>query len=100
MGTLEKDFVMAGFIPAIQVLSEVELDKKTWMPGSSPGMTETEHSSIADVIQCMMSFKKRPLTCNHLVAYYAYPWMRSSKRWPMHRGGRCWTGFTLKTDRP
>src|ERR1700736_1361130 len=24
--------------------------------------------------------------------------MRSSKRWPMLRDGRCWTGFTPKTE--
>jgi hypothetical protein len=30
-------FVMAGLVPAIHVLS---LAPKTWMPGTRPGMTE------------------------------------------------------------
>jgi hypothetical protein len=40
MGDSRGTFVMAGLIPAIHVLSEVEPDKKAWMPGSGPGMTE------------------------------------------------------------
>jgi hypothetical protein len=31
------EFVMAGLVPAIRVLLLVML--KTWMPGTSPGMT-------------------------------------------------------------
>jgi hypothetical protein len=30
---------MAGLDPAIHVLAEVDFIKKTWMPGTSPGMT-------------------------------------------------------------
>ena len=32
-------FVMAGLVPAIHALA---LERKTWMPGTRPGMTETK----------------------------------------------------------
>jgi hypothetical protein len=31
--------VIAGLVPVIHALA-VQLERKTWMPGSSPGMTE------------------------------------------------------------
>jgi hypothetical protein len=31
--------VMAGLVPAHHVLSGIDVEKKTWMPGTSPGMT-------------------------------------------------------------
>src|SRR5258706_13863786 len=58
-----------------------------------------ESNSIAAVMPPATA-KTRFLTCNHLVAYHVCPWMRPSKRWPMLRAGRCWTGFTPKTVRP
>jgi hypothetical protein len=30
---------MAGLVPAIHVLSGIDVGKKTWMPGTSPGVT-------------------------------------------------------------
>jgi hypothetical protein len=70
----------AGFIRAIHVLTEVELDKKTWTPANTrreeallrfcPGMTGIERPSSAKIIQRAMLLKNAPLTCNHLVAYY------------------------------
>jgi hypothetical protein len=33
---MKPDSVMAGLVPAIHVLAKIE---KTWMPGTSPGMT-------------------------------------------------------------
>ena len=35
---MNKSFVMAGLVPAIHVL--LFLGKKTWMPGTRPGMTK------------------------------------------------------------
>jgi len=35
-----RSFVMAGLAPAIHVFFGF-VEVKTWMPGSSPGMTET-----------------------------------------------------------
>jgi hypothetical protein len=36
-------FVMAGLVPAIHALAAV----KTWMPGTSPGMTNADAAEIA-----------------------------------------------------
>src|SRR5258708_14070077 len=43
---------------------------------------------------------KHPLDMQPFGCLLSRPWMRSSKRWPMLRDGRSWTGFTTKTDRP
>src|SRR5262252_2102242 len=41
----EYDLVMAGLVPAIHVFRAAR--SKTWMPGSSPGMTTTERGARA-----------------------------------------------------
>jgi hypothetical protein len=40
---LTMGFVMAGLVPAIHVFPEDEA-RKTWMPGTRPGMTKAESS--------------------------------------------------------
>ncbi len=44
--------------------------------------------------------KTHPLDMQPFGCLLSLPWMRSSKRWPMLPGGRCWTGFTPETVRP
>jgi hypothetical protein len=42
-------FVMAGLVPAIHAL--LSRNRKTWMPGTSPGMT-AENSAQTNEITC------------------------------------------------
>jgi hypothetical protein len=48
--------VMAGFIPAIHVLAKIQ-QGKTWMPGTSPGMTDLsrdEHrEACLEILLCL-----------------------------------------------
>jgi len=46
-------FVMAGLVPAIHVLAKA---RKTWMPGSSPGMT----AEIASGMVPALKFERPP----------------------------------------
>ena len=63
MGSRNND-VMAGFVPAIHVLLDISVAKKTWMPGKArDDASLRKHDAGADRIAF--------LTCNHLVAYYA-----------------------------
>jgi hypothetical protein len=62
--------VTAGFIRAIHVLTEVELDKKTSMPANirredallrfCPGMTGIQRPSIAEIIPRAMLLQQTP----------------------------------------
>ena len=52
--------VFAVDVPAIHVLSGIDVEKKTWMPGTSPGMTTIfQRPSSAAVIHCVTSLLAR-----------------------------------------
>src|ERR1700679_4087897 len=55
--------------------------------------------NIGSLIGATTSVAKTPLDMQPFGCLLFRPWMKSSKRWPMRQGGRCWTGFTPTTDR-
>jgi hypothetical protein len=42
---------MAGLVPAFHALSGVASERKTWMPGTMPGMTREETKKLHGFIE-------------------------------------------------
>src|ERR1043165_4226018 len=49
--------VMAGLVPAIHVLLGDGQERKTWMPGTRPGMTECGCRSVQEPAQISVSYR-------------------------------------------